>query len=123
MRGKNEALELRAAIAGVQSGSGAPRYGLELRERAVKLLVQRQKRGETSWTVSAELGLPWQTLRRWEASASAEGKTRSPFRPVAVVASNAAKAGPGLVLRWPSGVSVTGLTVEELALLLKSLSP
>jgi hypothetical protein len=120
MKAKDEAVELRAAIAAVQSRGGFPRYGLELRERAVRLLTERQRRGETSWTLSAELGLPWQTLRRWEVAVAAGPKAS--FRRVAVAQEEAAPAGPGFVLRGPSGVSVTGLTVEELSVLLRSLS-
>jgi hypothetical protein len=114
----SESEELRAELERARSGGGTPRYGAALRERAVKLLTARQQGGETAWQVSEELGLPSQTLRRWERAAKGEPA----FRRVAIEGGDAPRQSkPRLVLSC-HGVQVTGLTVGELATLLRSLS-
>lgn len=122
MRKRSEA-ELKAEIERVQGLGTMTRYGASLRERVLGLLAERRRRGETAWAVAAEVGLPWQTLHRWErvASAAAHSNARA-FRRVRVV-SEAAVGGPqSFVLSGPAGLSVTGLTVAELATLLRSLA-
>lgn len=118
---RSEMGALRGEIASAQGAGRLPRYGRAVRERAVRLLAELQRRGETTWTVSAELGLSWQTLRRWELAAAAGRESGAAFRPVAVTEEQPV-AKPGFVLSGPGGVSVTGLTVTELAALLRSLA-
>ena len=123
MRKPNEAEELRADIARAQGRGKLARYEPELRERISRLAAERRGRGEPAWAVAADLGLSYQTLRRW---ARASGGVRAPpgtFRPVALAEEADGGARQSFVLHGPAGVSVTGLSVSELASLLRSLAP
>lgn len=115
--------ELRAEIERVRRGGGSPRYGRSLRELALRLLAERQGRGETVWKVSAELGLPWQTLRRWELAGSAAGakSTEGAFRRVRVVDEARGANSQSFVVQGPTGLQISGLTVAELAALWRAL--
>ena len=59
------AAELRAEIERHREAKSTQRYGVELKARAMAYLASQGANGGTPWTVSRELGIPWQTLLRW----------------------------------------------------------
>lgn len=119
---RSEVEELRAEVAGRQGRGTLTRYGAAVREAALRVMAERRQQGETVRAVSTEVGVPWRTLLRWEriASARASSKSEAAFRRVKMVPA-AAAASQSFVLRGPAGLTVTGLTVGELAALLRSL--
>ncbi|MBK7857807.1 MAG: hypothetical protein IPJ65_04100 [Archangiaceae bacterium] len=64
------------------------------------------------------MGINGWTMQRWLQNHRAEGQPREAFHHVEVLASTKA----ALVLRGACGVSVEGLSVEQLAKLLRELS-
>jgi transposase len=115
--GGTQLTELRAEIERKQAEK-VKRYGVELKQRALGYLRGREAEGGTSWVVSQELGLGWQTLRRWAAGPS---KRRGAFRRVAVGAGSLQAAPGGVVVHGPHGLRIEGLGVAELAALLRAL--
>jgi hypothetical protein len=83
--------------------------------RATAIAWTRAQRaaGATAEEVSAELGIPWQTLQRW--SAEPHGAA---FKTVEVVTEQTA----GLVVHAPFGLRIEVRDVAALAMLLRSLS-
>ncbi len=119
---RDEVEELRAEVRRAQARGAAPRYGARLRGQILMMLAARGGRGEAAGAVAAELGVPYQTLLRWKrAEAKAARSKAGAFRRVSVVPEGTLATIPGFVLRGPSGLSVTGLTVTELAALWRSL--
>ena len=56
------------------------RYSVEFRERAVRLVEEQQKDGNSQWaamqSISAKLGCTAETLRRWVRQAERDGGKR-----------------------------------------------
>jgi hypothetical protein len=86
MREWNEAEQIRREVEREQreAGGGRLRYKPALRRRAVAYLRQREGAGETAWTVSSQVGLPWQTLQRWERAGEGQVEKSGAFRRVAL---------------------------------------
>jgi hypothetical protein len=117
------AAELKAAAEAKQREGKPVRYRAELRERAVRYFREREKVGATLTVVSQELGVRWQTLRRWaQGGKSPMPEPRSGFRQVRVELGEA--SGPARFVRilGPGGLRVEGLTVTELITVLRALS-
>lgn len=123
MRKWSEAEEIRKEVERKREMSRRqPRYGEGLRRRAVAYLARREGAGETAWTVSQEVGLPWQTLRRWQRAGDGQAEQSAAFRRVAL-ARDERQVVPaaGLVVQGPQGLRVEGLTISALAELWRSL--
>jgi transposase-like protein len=117
------AAELRGEVEKVQGAKGARRYGEELKARAVAYLAEREATGETPWTVSRELGMPWQTLLRWRKAPEKRAGRRgaSGFWQVAIGAESSRTLREGIVVHGPHGLRVEGLTQAELVAILRAL--
>jgi hypothetical protein len=116
--------ELKAAAEAKQREGKPVRYRAELRKRAVEYLRERERAGTTMTVVSRELGVRWQTLRRWarREEKAVRVEPRAGFRQVRVELG--AASGP---TRWvrvfgPCGLRIEGLTVMELVTVLRALS-
>jgi hypothetical protein len=124
MREWNEAEQIRKEVERQQGEAqgGSLRYKPALRRRAVAYLTRRVGTGETAWTVGGELGLPWQTLQRWQRAGEGQVEKSGAFRRVALARDERQVAVPAdLVVQGPMGLRVERLTISELAELWRSL--
>ena len=93
------------------------RFTAEQRRSAVEYLREQRAREGRSWrSVAEELGVTEGMLRRWCEKYPETSKPE--FRAVEVVAPKSARP----VVVTPRGIRVEGLGVEEIAILLQSLS-
>ena len=93
--------------------SRSRRYPPHVRVSASVWTRAQRAAGATAEEVSAELGIPWQTLQRW----MAEPRGAS-FKTVEVVTEQPA----GLVVHGPCGLRIEVRDVATLAMLLRSLA-
>jgi hypothetical protein len=124
MREWNEAEQIRREVEREQGEAqgGRLRYKPALRRRAVAYLVRRTGAGEIARRVGEELGLPWQTLQRWQRAGEGQVEKSGAFRRVAVARDERpVAAGADLVVQGPMGLRVERLTISELAELWRSL--
>lgn len=94
----------------------AKRYSAELHREAVLYAWARREAGESLSSSARALGLPAENLSRWMKESERRG-----FRAVTVVPEAGGAEGSG-ILTTPQGFRVEGLSVEELAALLRALS-
>jgi hypothetical protein len=92
---------------------GRRRYGRDLRERVVDVAGRWRAEGKPLAQLARELGLRDSMLSEWVRRSSL-----SRVRPVEVV-EEPSHAGHGLVVRLPSGAVVEGLSIEDVASLLR----
>jgi DNA-binding transcriptional regulator YiaG len=117
---------LRAQVK-ARAGVGVKlRFDEVFRTEAVAYVRARQAQGATQEMAAKELGMSSWTLSRWHqqrpvalASAGSGGEQGLAFRPVALKRETAAG---GLVVHGPGGVRVEGVTLQQVAALLKELS-
>jgi hypothetical protein len=115
---KSAFANLQRAIRKHQS-AGPLRYPRELQAEIVAAVESRRADGHSWDVLTAELAIPYQTLRRWTAKANPKPRVDGPvaMRPVEVV-----ERGSGsLVLVAPSGIRVEGASVEEIVALIRAL--
>jgi len=107
--------ELREALeAGPAGRHGFP---VAVRKRAAAWARRRRAAGEPLVAVARRLGVSHETLRRW----LRQGAGR--LRPVSVAEEVATShVSGGLVVRMPNGVTVEGLSVEEVVAVLRALA-
>ena len=100
---------------GEKSGRRWVRYSTEERSRLLDQARQRFQEGASVRVVADELGISYETLRRWRQASSG-------IKPVRVRRENSSGPTPrSLSLVTGSGVRVEGLSVEEAAQLLRAL--
>jgi transposase len=124
---KEKGARLKAQVE-ARSGRGAKwRYDDEFRAEVVEYVRERQARGGTLEEVGRELGLSAWTLSRWsrergpkKQGAAASGES-AVFQPVTVKPEKAVAEGRHTV-HGPGGVRVEGLTLQQVAALLRELS-
>lgn len=125
MREWNEAEQIRREVERQQEEAqgGRLQYKPALRRRAVAYLAKRVGSGETARAVGGDLGLPWQTLQRWQrAGAGGQVDKSGAFRRVALASDERqVAASADLVVQGPMGLRVERLTIPELAELWRSL--
>ena len=110
---------IRASL--VRSGQGLGRpYPGAAREAAVEFLEDKRREGVGLHMVAAELGVSATTLRKWDQGRTSPGAARARFCEVEIVT---ATAGPGgVVVHVPHGVRIEGLSLEQIAELVRRLS-
>lgn len=127
---------IREEIARLSGHKNSRRYPSELRARVVRWARDRRAGGASIPTMCAELGMGEPTLRKFlgstrqgPSSSGAQGRAEKKpgFNAVRVTAgpstsTSAAKKTPTAVVRVPGGVTVEGLTVEEIAELARRLA-
>jgi transposase-like protein len=110
--------KLRNAVARVlrRGGSQSRRYPADLRQQILAHVTSARSRGTSVRSTAAALGLSYQTLLGW-LQAAPHG-----FRSVAVKESAADRDPPALRLVTAQGHRVEGLSREDIAFLLQSLT-
>ena len=124
---KETAARLRAQVQ-AQSGRGARwRFDSGFRAEVVAYMRARQAEGGTQEEAARELGLSSWTLSRWgrqhrpgKQSVEAAAGSKA-FHPIAVKREEAESVG-ALTVHGPGGVRVEGLTLRQVAALLKELA-
>lgn len=107
---------LKREIGRLERGRGR-RYPTELRERIGAYAISRRAEGATWATISDELEVPWETLRRW----SVGTRSAAAMVPVEVVSSSVV-AEPVVAVVSPTGWRLEGLDVREAVAVLRALS-
>jgi hypothetical protein len=111
---EHEAVVLRSELSKMGRGRGN-RFPAELRERVI-VYGRRRRADGASWTrIGIELGMKWETVRRWCIE-----KQPAQLRRVEIVA-EANEATNGISVVSPSGFRAEGLTVRDAALMLATL--
>jgi transposase len=93
------------------------RYPIELKARLVAFARARRSEGGSWATIADELGLTFETVRRWCVGNSPTTK-RTAMRAVEIVADAAPHA---LAVVSPSGLRVEGITIDDAVALLRAL--
>lgn len=91
------------------------RYPKELEARVRACIATRRARGDSLEHIATELGMIYETVRRWSMPAPT---SRAALVPVTVVDEPSAR---GATLVSPSGYRVEGLELRDLAALLRAL--
>lgn len=130
---KEKAAKLKAELEKRAQEGRRGRFSEAMKAEVLEYWRQCQQMGATQETVARELGLsPW-TLSRWSVQARrATGRAAKRSRQEAAAAvpafhavkvkPEAAGAGRAVVVHGPSGVRVEGLSVQQVAQLLRELS-
>src|SRR5689334_21074295 len=105
----------RRALRGHTAGRGK-RYSSELKTRAIALARELRAKGKTWGTIAAELGVSYETARRW-CLAAEENTPR--LREVRIAEKPA--AGGKVVVVTAGGARVEGATIAEVITLLRAL--
>lgn len=111
---------LRKRIAAFRAGNSQRRIPKPLQREVVAWAQRERERGRSWESLAGELGLGFDTVRKWCEGSSVVARVR----PVRVVESVGAAASepPGLELVTPAGYRVRGLTLSQLEELLRGLS-
>ena len=113
--------ELKRRIKATRKRSGS-RYPADLQRSIEEYAELRQAAGLSFREVADELEINWHTMMGWRK----RKQTRKKLRPVRIVADRRqpkAKASAKTVtVRFPSGVTVDGLDIGQVAELMRSLS-
>ena len=113
----DEAAVLRRELSRLEAGRGR-RYPQELRTRVVAWASRRHRAGASWQDIKKELGLQWDSVRRW-CQLETKSKPVRALVPVRVVPTRAAER---LVsVSSPAGFRIEGLTLDEAAELLRAL--
>ena len=113
----SELSELKRRIGRLERGRGR-RYPASLRERIERYVTARREFGYSWDSLSAELGIPAETMRRWQQDS--RGETGATLVPVEVV--DAVVAERTVAVVSPSGWRLEGLGVAEAVAVLRALS-
>lgn len=108
---EQEIHRLRLALGRLERGRGK-RYSAELKQRVAAAAIELRRKGQGWQSIGRLLGIPHETVRRF-----ADGAGRAAFVPVVV----AEPKSSGLTLVTPEGVRVEGLSVAEVAEILRRL--
>ncbi len=113
--------ELKRKIKATRKRRGS-RYPAALRRSIEEYAELRQAAGLTFREVADELGINWYTMMGWRKRKQSHKK----LRPVRIVADRrerrAKQSGKTVTVRFPSGATVEGLDIAQVAELMRSLS-
>ena len=113
--------ELKRRIRAARKRRGS-RYPVDLQRSIEEYSELRQAAGLTFREVAGELGINWHTMMGWRKRKQARKKVR-PVRIVADRRQRQAKpSATSVLVRFPSGVTVDGLDIAQVAELMRSLS-
>lgn len=105
--------------------AGRRAYRAELRDDIAELALAWTSGGNTWSELARRLGISRETLKCWMRSRTGDAQGNARMRPVRVLDTEAAPAGPRAVthsLLLPSGARIEGLTMDELITLARALS-
>ena len=112
MRNRRESA-LRRALETHEPARGK-RYDSELKKRVIAFAEAERKDGRSWAEIAKELGVAFETVRRWCIATGAVGR----MRVVHVVAEPSAKRVVTVIA--PSGYRIEGLSIDEAAALLRA---
>lgn len=114
---------LRGEIAGLSNHPNSRRYSASLRERVVAWAEKRVAAGTSIASLCREIGIGEPTLHKFlgKPTGRAAKKKSAGFKRVKVIAP-AAVIARAMVMRGPCGISVEGLSLEDIAEVLKRLA-
>ncbi|MEW5743789.1 MAG: hypothetical protein AB1938_33060 [Myxococcota bacterium] len=119
---ESEAEALAKEIAALSPQKKARRYPDALRARVVEWARGRLAGGASLASVCQEVGISEPTLHRFLGLSRGSERERAGFTRVRVVAPKPVGMTEAVVLRGPLGVTVEGLSVDDVARLLKGLA-
>ena len=108
--------EIRTALVRREGSSGRS-YPEAARTAALDWAEQQQRKGAGFVPIASELGISATTLRKWQQQRRA---TSSSFCPVQIV--EPSSSSRGLVVHAPGGLRIEGVSIPELAELVRRLS-
>ena len=111
---ERETSMLRAELSRVARGRGK-RFYLELRDRVIEVGRRRRNEGASWQSIGRELGMNYETVRRWCIQ-----KEPATMRRVEIVPAPVDAAGSIRVVS-PSGFRAEGLTVRDAVMMLATL--
>lgn len=110
-----EARRLREAIEAQERGRGK-RYDPALRARIVAFAEKRRAEGRSWMAIATELGIAFETVRRWCGGRGA--RTALALRPVEVIAE---PLSTPLSVTSRAGLRVEGVTLDDVIVLVRAL--
>lgn len=110
--------QLQAAVLAARAGRRRARLSIDLKAAVGAYCAERRASGARWADLAAELSLGENQLRVWSGESSTSG---SKLRRVRVVAAPSKSASAGLCLELPGSARVTGLSVADVAALLREL--
>lgn len=111
----DDVTEIRAALAAFPRKYRSQKYPGELRRRVVAFARMRQGSGMSTRAIARELGMRFETLRRW--LGEAEPKSASALLPVRVTAP--AVRSRSVTVVTPDGWRIEGLDAHDALALLR----
>jgi hypothetical protein len=115
--------KLREDLA-AHEGTRGKRYPKALKARVITFAEQRRSLGHTWEMISTELGICFETVRRWCIDGSRRGRTMKPVKvidvppPKTLVVSSRSSM---LAVVSPRGLRVEGLTLDDVVMLVRVL--
>jgi transposase-like protein len=106
---------LRAAVVAHEPARGK-RYDRRLKARLIELAQMRRKQGASWKQIASEIGLPFETVRRW--CIAAEPKRVHALVPVRVVHDGSERT---VAVSSPSGYRIESLSLHEAVAVLRAL--
>lgn len=98
-------------------------FSAATKEQVVLRAEHMRQSGQSTSVIARELGVSEQSLYRWSALSESKSSSRQTMLPVAVVDTSArTDCDSVVVMRLRDGTEVHGLSVDQLAKLLKTLS-
>jgi hypothetical protein len=111
-----EGRRLKRQLAAQERGRGK-RYDGALRERVVMFAKHRRSEGRSWAEIATELGVAFETVRRWCLGRRQARETALALRPVEVAAVHERSV---LAVVAPSGLRVEGATVDEVIAIVRA---
>jgi hypothetical protein len=108
------ASSLRAALASHQPGRGR-RYSADLKARIIEFARSRRDEGASCAEIAGEIGIGFETLRRWCMAAPPPTRAMVPVRVVAD------RDGTAVSVVSAGGHRIDGLTLDEAIAVLRAL--
>jgi len=110
--------QLQAAVEATRAGRRRAVLSDDLKAAVGAYCVERRAGGARWSELASELSVGETQLRHWSGE---RGRRRSKLQPVQVIAASSTPAGASLCLELPGAARVTGLSVADVALLLRAL--
>jgi hypothetical protein len=107
--------DLRRELSGIERGPGRW-YPPTLRERITRWTRRRRSDGASLREIGDEIGMSWETLRRWSTSTA---ESPPAFVPVEVVDDH--RGDHALAIVTPAGYRIEGITIADAIALVREL--
>lgn len=119
---EDETKALRAAVEQKQREQGRGPFEAELKEQLIAHVKRRYAGGESVGKIARSLGLSEQTVWSWRKQFHAKKSGSAKLRQVAIALVEPQTEKRQLVVRGPAGLTVEGVTLDELVELWRRLA-